>query len=213
MINMNNVPNDILGVTKLLKRIFSHTIHWSHKNQAWYVLKQWKTHEMLHLFHSHVSHVSWSCCRVLTNHVSLKCVVYVALWVLHPIHFINKHTWYMTICYNVSRACFMQYELIMDEWCSCLWNASAIVEAKHLGCDITTLQPKFFQTYVLKIEFSSFFPNTKFVGHFLQVTLFLWNHFLSPPFHNLLTLYFLHGLQTCQPFRKLWTLCSLHVFN
>ena len=33
-------------------------------------------------------------------------------WVLHPIHFINKHTWYMTICYNVSRACFMQYELI-----------------------------------------------------------------------------------------------------
>ena len=22
----------------------------------------------------------------------------------------------------------------MDEWCSCLWNASANVEAKHLGC-------------------------------------------------------------------------------
>ena len=109
---MNIVPNDILSMTKVLRRIFSHTIHWSHKNQARYVLKQWKTHEMLQLFHSHVSHVSWSCCIVLPNHVSLKCVVYVCTWVLHPIHFINKHTWYMTICYNVSRACFMQYKLI-----------------------------------------------------------------------------------------------------
>ena len=109
---MNIVPNDILSMTKVLRMIFSHTIPWSHKNQARYVLKQWKTHEMLQLFHSHVSHVSWSCCIVLTNHVSLKCVVYVCTWVLHPIHFINKHKWYMTICYNVSRACFMQYELI-----------------------------------------------------------------------------------------------------
>ena len=24
----------------------------------------------------------------------------------------------------------------MDEWCSCSWNASANVEAKHLGCYI-----------------------------------------------------------------------------
>ena len=39
-INMNNVPNDILGVTKLFKRIISHTTPWSHKNQALYVLKQ-----------------------------------------------------------------------------------------------------------------------------------------------------------------------------
>jgi len=40
MINMNLVPNDILGVTKLLRMIISHTTHWSHKNQARYVLKQ-----------------------------------------------------------------------------------------------------------------------------------------------------------------------------
>jgi hypothetical protein len=58
MINMNNVLNDILSVTKLLKRIISHTTHLSHKNQALYILKQGKTNEMLHLFHSHVSHVS-----------------------------------------------------------------------------------------------------------------------------------------------------------
>ena len=58
MVNMNIVPNDILGVTKWFKKIISHTTHWSHKNQALYVLKQGKTKEMLHLFHSHVSHVS-----------------------------------------------------------------------------------------------------------------------------------------------------------
>jgi hypothetical protein len=28
------------------------------------------------------------------------------------------------------------------------------------------------------------------------VTLFLWNNFLSPPFHNLLKLYFLQGFET-----------------
>ena len=58
MTNMNIVPNDILGVTKLLKRIISHTTHWSHQNQTSHVLKKGKTHEMLHLFHNHVSHVT-----------------------------------------------------------------------------------------------------------------------------------------------------------
>ena len=58
MINMNIVPNDTLSITKLLKRIISHTTHWSHQNQALHVLKQGKTNEMLPLFQSHVSHVS-----------------------------------------------------------------------------------------------------------------------------------------------------------
>ena len=58
MVNMNNVPIDILSITKLLKRIISHTTHWSHQNQASHALKQGKTSEMLPLFQSHVSHVS-----------------------------------------------------------------------------------------------------------------------------------------------------------
>jgi len=40
MINMNLVPNDILGVTKLLSMIIIHTTHWSHKNQSRYTLKR-----------------------------------------------------------------------------------------------------------------------------------------------------------------------------
>ena len=58
MINMNIVPNDFISITKLLKRIISHTTHWSHQNQASHALKQGKTSEMLPLFQSHVSHVS-----------------------------------------------------------------------------------------------------------------------------------------------------------
>jgi len=55
---MNNVPKDILGVTKLLRMIINHTTHWSHKNQASHVLKQWKHKKcckcfivMFHMFH------------------------------------------------------------------------------------------------------------------------------------------------------------------
>ena len=58
MINMNLVPNDILGVTKLLRMIISHTTHWSHQNQASQALKQGRTSEVLLLFQGHVSYVS-----------------------------------------------------------------------------------------------------------------------------------------------------------
>ena len=107
MINMNIVPNDILSITKLLKRIISHTTHWSHQNQASHALKQGKTSDLLLAFQNHVSHVSWVCGIILANHVSLRWVAHVAL-----IHFIKQHTWNMTICCNVSQACFMQYKLL-----------------------------------------------------------------------------------------------------
>ena len=57
MVNMNIVPNDLLSVAKLFKRIISHT-KMTTQNQASHVLKQGKTSEMLPLFQSHVSHVS-----------------------------------------------------------------------------------------------------------------------------------------------------------
>ena len=57
MVNMNIVPNDIVSVAKLFKRIISHT-KMTTQNQASHVLKQGKTSEMLPLFQSHVSHVS-----------------------------------------------------------------------------------------------------------------------------------------------------------
>ena len=57
MVNMNIVPNDIVSVAKLFKRIISHT-KMTTQNQASHVLKQEKTSEMLPLFQSHVSHVS-----------------------------------------------------------------------------------------------------------------------------------------------------------
>ena len=109
MINMNIVPNNILSVAKLFKRIISPTTHWSHKNQASHVLKQGRTSEMLLLFQSHVSYVSWVGGIVLANHVSLKCVAHVALKLLHTIHFLKQSHIKCTICCNVSKACFRQF--------------------------------------------------------------------------------------------------------
>ena len=107
---MNNVPKDILGVTKLLRMIINHTTHWSHQNQARYVLKQWKTQEMLQMFHSHVSHVSWSCCIVLTNLVSLSEWHMLHLSVAHfTFHKRTTHLKYTKRC-SVSKLCFMCYK-------------------------------------------------------------------------------------------------------
>ena len=115
MINMNIVPNDLLSITKLFKNIFIHTTHWSHKNQALNALKQWKTIEMLLLFHSHVSHVSWSCCIVLTSYVPLKWVAHVALGCCTL--FISQKTTLMkyTVCCKVLITCFMWY-MLMNGW-------------------------------------------------------------------------------------------------
>ena len=82
MVNMNIVPNDILSVAKLVKRIISHTTHGSHKSQASHVLKQGRISEMLLLFQSNVSYVSWVCCIVLTNHVTKVCDTFQE-WVAH----------------------------------------------------------------------------------------------------------------------------------
>ena len=117
MVNMNIVPNDILSVAKLFKRQISHTTHWSHQNQVSHALKQRKISVLLLLFQNHVSYVSWVCGIVLTNHVFTKVCDMFQEWVAH-----------------VSKACFNNPRSWMDEWCSCLWNASANVEAKHLGC-------------------------------------------------------------------------------
>ena len=135
MINMNIVPNDILSMTKVLRMIFSHTIPWSHKNQARYVLKQWKTHEMLQLFHSHVSHVSWSCCIVLTNHVSLKYVTCFKseLHMLHTIHFIKQtHMEYkhMLQCF---KGMFQQSKLMHG------WMMLMLMKCK---CNYASLTPR-----------------------------------------------------------------------
>ena len=131
---MNIVPNDILGVTKLLRRIISHTTHWSHKNQARYVLKQWKTQEMLQMFHSHVSHVSWSCCIVLTNLVSLSEWHMLHLSVAHfTFHKRTTHMKYTTRC-NVSKLCFMCYKFTNGYMMLMFMKCSANVKAKHQGC-------------------------------------------------------------------------------
>ena len=62
MVNMNIVPNDILSVAKLFKRIIGHTTHWSHQNQASYALKPEKQVKcyfyfkaMFHMFHELVA--------------------------------------------------------------------------------------------------------------------------------------------------------------
>ena len=121
MINMNIVPNDILSITKLFKNIFSHTTHWSHQNQASPALKPGRTSETLLLFQSHVSYVSWVCCIVLTNHVSLKYVTCFKseLHMLHlsVVHYSFHKTTHMNIniCCNVSKACSKQSNL-MNEW-------------------------------------------------------------------------------------------------
>ena len=120
---MNIVPNDILSVTKLLTSISSHTMHWSHKNQSRYTLKRWKTQEMLQMFHSHVSHISWSCCIVLTNLVSLSEWHMLHLSVGHFTFHKEQHTW------NIQHvAMFRNYVSCAissqrDAWCSCSWNA------------------------------------------------------------------------------------------
>ena len=120
---MNIVPNDILGVTKLLRRIISHTTHWSHKNQARYVLKQWKTHEMLQLFHSHVSLVSWLCCIALTNLVSLSEWHMLHLSVAHFTFHKEQHTWNLqhVAMFRIYVSCAISSQ--RDAWCSCSWNA------------------------------------------------------------------------------------------
>ena len=139
---MNIVPNDILSMTKVLRRIFSHTIPWSHKNQARYVLKQWKTHEMLQLFHSHVSHVSWSCCIVLTNLVSLSEWHMLHLSVAHfTFHKGTTHMKYTTCC-NVSKSCFMWYKFTNGCMMLMFMKWSANVEAKHLGCYSLYFEPQ-----------------------------------------------------------------------
>ena len=118
---MNLVPNDILSITKLFKRIISHTTHWSHKNQASQALKHGRTSEVLLLFQGHVSYVSWVRCIVLTNLVSLS------EWhMLHTLHFIKEtiHMKYTTCC-NVSKSCFMWYKftngcmMLMFMKCKC----------------------------------------------------------------------------------------------
>ena len=134
MINMNNVPKDILCVTKLLTSIFSHTMHWSHKSQARYILKQWKTQEMLQMFHSHVSHVSWSCCIVLTNLVSLSEWHMLHLSVAHfTFHKRTTHMKYTTR-WNVSNLCFMCYKFTKRCMMLMFMKCSANVKAKHQGC-------------------------------------------------------------------------------
>ena len=131
---MNIGPNDILGVTKLLRMIISHTTHLSHKNQSRYVLKQWKIHEMLQLFHSHVSHVSWSRCIVLTNLVSLSEWHKLHSSVAHfTFHKRTTHMKYTTRC-NVSNLCFMCYKFTNGCMMLMFMKCSANVEAKHQGC-------------------------------------------------------------------------------
>ena len=134
---MNNVPKDILGVTKLLRMIINHTTHWSHKNQVSHVLKQWKTQEMLQMFHSHVSHVSWSCCIVLTNLVSLSEWHMLHLSVAHfTFHKRTTHMKYTKRC-SVLQLCFMCYKFTKGCMMLMFMKCSANVEAKHQGCYIS----------------------------------------------------------------------------
>ena len=120
---MNIVPNDILSVTKLLTSISSHTMHWSHKNQSRYTLKRWKTQEMLQMFHSHVSHISWSCCIVLTNLVSLSEWHMLHLSVAHFTFHKEQHTWNLqhVAMFRIYVSCAISSQ--RDAWCSCSWNA------------------------------------------------------------------------------------------
>ena len=133
---MNIVPNDILGVTKLLRRIISHTTHWSHKNQARYVLKQWKTHEMLQLFHSHVSLVSWLCCIALTNLVSLSEWHMLHLSVAHFTFHKEQHTWNLqhVAMFRIYVSCAISSQ--RDAWCSCSWNAVQMWKPNTWGVTI-----------------------------------------------------------------------------
>ena len=131
---MNNVPNDILSITKVLRRIISHTIHWSHKNQASQALKHGRTSEVLPLFQGHVSYVSWVCCIVLLTMFHSSVLHMLHLSVAHySFHKTNTHEiWQYVAMLHKHVSC--NISSWMDEWCSCLWNASANVEAKHLGC-------------------------------------------------------------------------------
>ena len=134
MINMNNVPNDILSITKVLRRIIGHTIHWSHKNQASQALKHGRTSEVLPLFQGHVSYVSWVCCIELTNLVSLREWHMLHLSVSHFTFHKRNNTHEYTTCCNVSKSCFMWYKFTNRCMMLMLMKCSANVEAKHLGC-------------------------------------------------------------------------------
>jgi hypothetical protein len=136
-----------------------HTI-WLHHNQASHALKQGKTNELLLLFPSHVSYVSWVCCIALANHVSLKWVTCLKRK-LHMLHLgvahysFHKHTWNISTCCNVSKTCFTHYKL-MHEWmmlkfmkCKCNYG-SQTPRVLHKG------PPNAMLTYAILLSSASF---------------------------------------------------------
>ena len=120
---MNNVPNDILSITKVLRRIIGHTIHWSHENQASQALKHGRTSEVLPLFQGHVSYVSWVCCIELTNLVSLREWHMLHLSVAHfTFHKRKQYTWNIQHVAMFRNHVSCDISSRMDAWCSCSWN-------------------------------------------------------------------------------------------
>jgi hypothetical protein len=87
---------------------------------------------------SFVSKPCFTCFMTLLQSLSLSCYTSrfdmfqgmehtCCIYMLHKPHFVIKK-----LC------CILMFQAKQmhkwDEWCSCLWNASANVEAKHLGC-------------------------------------------------------------------------------
>ena len=95
---------------------------------------------MLQMFHSHVSHVSWSCCIVLTNLVSLSEWHMLHLSVAHFTFHKVQHTW------NIQHvAMFRNYVSCAissrrDAWCSCSWNAVQKWRLNTRGVTYVTLE-------------------------------------------------------------------------
>jgi hypothetical protein len=74
-------------------------------------------------------HLWWNCIKWVT---CLKKKLHILhLGVAH--YSFHKHTWNISICCNVSKHVSHIISSCMSEWCSCWWNASANMEAKHLG--------------------------------------------------------------------------------
>jgi hypothetical protein len=77
-----------------------------------------------------------SCC---TNDIAMfQCIRHPCyIYMLHQTHFISQQLWnnHNWVCCILMLQFKQMHE--WDEWCSCLWNASANVEAKHLGCYIS----------------------------------------------------------------------------
>jgi hypothetical protein len=104
-------------------------------------------------FTSFVSIPCFICFKTLLQQLSLSCYTNnismlqcmrnsCCIYMLHQPHFISNQLWnkYIWIC------CILMFQFKQihkwDQWCSCLWNASANMEAKHLGsykilCDFT----------------------------------------------------------------------------